>query len=57
MRTLAYRPIRFLLVCLHVDSLLDQTTKKKVLATLEKLRKGSEALDQAYNDALNRIDE
>ena len=49
-------PCRFLLATLHVDSLLDRTTKKKVRATLTKLQKGSEALDVAYKSALDRID-
>ena len=47
---------RFLLTQLHVDSLCDQTTKKKVLTRVKSLRKGSEALNQAYKDALSRID-
>ncbi|KAI9661738.1 MAG: hypothetical protein M1821_008977 [Bathelium mastoideum] len=46
----------FLLARLHIDSLLDQTTPKKVRATLAKLRKGSDALNHAYKDALDRID-
>ncbi|KAI9684320.1 MAG: hypothetical protein M1822_005793 [Bathelium mastoideum] len=46
----------FLLARLHIDSLLDQTTPKKVRVTLGKLRKGSEALDHAYKGALDRID-
>jgi ankyrin repeat protein len=46
---------RFLLASLHVNSLLDKTTAKKVKATLANLLKGSASLDNAYNDALQRI--
>ena len=48
--------LRFLLARLHLDSLLDKSTKKKILSTLAKLPRGSEALDVAYNDAINRIE-
>ena len=54
--TLAYDQARFLLARLYVDSLLDKKTKKKVLTTLETLPKGSKALDEAYNDAMERIE-
>ena len=47
---------RFLLARLHVDSLLDKRNKQKVLSTLEKLSRGSAALDEAYNEAIKRID-
>lgn len=56
LRIIADRRNRFLLARLDVDSLCDKTTKKKVLTRLEELRKGSKALDGAYNDALSRID-
>ncbi|KAL9082809.1 MAG: hypothetical protein Q9165_008768 [Trypethelium subeluteriae] len=46
----------FLLARLHIDSLLNQTTMKKVRVALAKLQKGSEAIDSAYEDALDRID-
>ncbi|KAL8901819.1 MAG: hypothetical protein Q9207_005011 [Kuettlingeria erythrocarpa] len=46
----------FLLARLHVDSLLDKCTKKKILSTLDGLPKGSKALDEAYNDAIQRIE-
>ncbi|KAL8756771.1 MAG: hypothetical protein Q9184_004385, partial [Pyrenodesmia sp. 2 TL-2023] len=46
----------FLLARLHVDSLLDKGTKKKILSTLDGLPKGSEALDKAYKDAIQRIE-
>jgi hypothetical protein len=52
----AYRSIRFLLARLHVDSLLDKKTKQKVVSTLEKLSNGAAALDEAYGDAIQRID-
>ena len=47
---------RFLLARLHVDTLVDQTTRKRLRATLAKMKKGSEGLDLAYKDALDRID-
>ncbi|KAF2179090.1 hypothetical protein K469DRAFT_322187 [Zopfia rhizophila CBS 207.26] len=46
----------FLLARLHVDSLLDKRTKQKVLSTLEKLSKGLATLDEAYKEAIKRID-
>jgi len=48
--------IRFLLARLHVDSFLNQTSPKKVRTKPATLQKGSEALDSAYKDALDRID-
>jgi ankyrin repeat protein len=54
-RCLAYNTIRFLLARLHVDSLLDKRTKQKVLLTLKKLSRGLAALNEAYNDAIQRI--
>ena len=51
----ANRNTRFLLARLHIDSLLDKSTKKKILSTLNGLPKGSKALDEAYNDAIERI--
>ena len=47
---------RFLLARLHLDSLLDKKTKKKAVSTLENLSKGSAALNDAYSDAIKRID-
>jgi ankyrin repeat protein len=47
---------RFLLARLHIDSLLDKRTKQKVLSTLNKLSKGSAKLDDAYGEAIKRID-
>jgi hypothetical protein len=41
---------------LHVDSLLDKNTKKEILSTLDRLSKGSEALEEAYNSAIERIE-
>ncbi|RYP65432.1 hypothetical protein DL770_009008 [Monosporascus sp. CRB-9-2] len=46
----------FLLARLHVDSLLDKRTKSKVKSTLESLSKGNKALDEAYDEAIKRID-
>jgi ankyrin repeat protein len=46
---------RFLLARLHIDSLLDKRTKSKVQSTLETLSMGSKALDEAYEDAIERI--
>ncbi|KAI9770862.1 MAG: hypothetical protein M1839_003025 [Geoglossum umbratile] len=46
----------FLLARLHFDSLRDKNTKKKVQRTLDKLSKGSTALDQAYDQAMKRIE-
>ncbi|KFY89741.1 hypothetical protein V500_05530 [Pseudogymnoascus sp. VKM F-4518 (FW-2643)] len=46
----------FLLARLHVDSLLDKTTKSKVRLMLKRLSSGEEALDKAYDDAIKRID-
>ncbi|KAF1936583.1 hypothetical protein EJ02DRAFT_413782, partial [Clathrospora elynae] len=46
----------FLLARLHTDSLLDKRTAKDVKSTLAKLSKGSDALDDAYRDALQRIE-
>jgi len=39
-----------------VDSLLDIDTKKKVLSTLDRLRGGPEALNKAYDSAIERIE-
>jgi ankyrin repeat protein len=55
-RQSTYDYVRFLLTRLHVDSLLDKDTKKKVRSALEKLSKGSEVLDQAYGEAIERIE-
>ncbi|KAF2466052.1 uncharacterized protein BDR25DRAFT_185539, partial [Lindgomyces ingoldianus] len=46
----------FLLARLHVDSLLDKDTKKKVRSTLKNLSRGSEALNKAYDEAIERIE-
>jgi hypothetical protein len=39
-----------------VDSLLDKRTKAKVQSTLEKLSHGLESLNEAYDDAIKRIE-
>ncbi|KAF1962050.1 ankyrin [Byssothecium circinans] len=46
----------FLLASLHVDSLLDKDTKKKVKSALEHLSGGTEPLKKAYDGAIQRID-
>ncbi|KAH5034899.1 hypothetical protein HBI75_092960 [Parastagonospora nodorum] len=46
----------FLLARLHIDSLSDNTTAKEVKSTLNTLSKGAAALDDAYSEALERID-
>ena len=46
----------FLLARLHVDSLLDKRIKRKVLSTLNKLSKGSTALNDAYSEVIKWID-
>ncbi|KAF1807997.1 hypothetical protein P152DRAFT_259009 [Eremomyces bilateralis CBS 781.70] len=46
----------FLLARLYVDSLLDKRNRQKVMSTLGKLSKGSVALDEAYGEAIKRID-
>jgi ankyrin repeat protein len=53
---LTYKIVRFLLARLHIDTLLDKRTKQKVLSTLDRLSKGSAALDAAYSEATKRID-
>ena len=42
---------------MHVDSLVDKSSKKKILSSLAELPKGSKALDKAYNDAITRIED
>jgi hypothetical protein len=49
------RVLRFLLARLHTDSLLDKRTAKDVKLTLAKLSKGSAALEEAYKEAIQRI--
>ncbi|MCJ1468158.1 hypothetical protein MMC07_006786 [Pseudocyphellaria aurata] len=45
----------FVLARLHIDSLLDKRTRKIVQRTLESLSRGFEALNKAYDDAIERI--
>ncbi|KEY68912.1 hypothetical protein S7711_03842 [Stachybotrys chartarum IBT 7711] len=45
----------FLLAQLHLDSLKGKTTPKKLMLALDNLAKGSEAYDEAYDQALHRI--
>ncbi|KAF2629421.1 hypothetical protein BU25DRAFT_389615 [Macroventuria anomochaeta] len=46
----------FLLARLHVDSLLDKRTRKDVKTSLAKITKGAAALEDAYREALHRIE-
>ncbi|KAF2856939.1 hypothetical protein T440DRAFT_438129 [Plenodomus tracheiphilus IPT5] len=46
----------FLLARLHIDCLSDNTTAKGVKSTLTTLSKGEAALDDAYSEALERIE-
>ncbi|KAL1602368.1 hypothetical protein SLS60_005784 [Paraconiothyrium brasiliense] len=46
----------FLLARLHTDSLLDKRTVKEVKLTLDRQSKGSAALNDAYDKAIQRID-
>jgi hypothetical protein len=39
-----------------VDSLLDKDTKKKVRSALDNLSGGSQALNKAYDEAIERIE-
>jgi len=47
---------RFLLARLHSDSLLDKRTPKEIKTTLANLPNGSAALDDAYGEAIQRIE-
>jgi ankyrin repeat protein len=47
---------RFLLARLHIDSLSDKTTAKEVKITLATLSRGAAALNDAYDEALERIE-
>lgn len=47
---------RFLLARLHFDSLTTKTTIKSMRLLLSNLRKGTDALSKAYEQALERID-
>lgn len=53
-RILTYKS-RFLLAQLHLASLSDKTTAKAIKNALKKLPKGSEGLDVAYDEVLERI--
>lgn len=46
---------RFLLAQLHIDSLVDKTSPKAIKNALLQLPRGSEALDLAYSEAVERI--
>lgn len=47
---------RFLLTRLHLDSLRDKLRRKHVIQALKDLPKGSDALNTAYKEAIERID-
>ncbi|RYP53496.1 hypothetical protein DL768_001533 [Monosporascus sp. mg162] len=47
----------FLLAQLHLNSLTGKRTVKSIRTALKTLPKGSKAYDQAYEDAMNRIEE
>ena len=49
--------VRFLLAQLHLNSLTGKRTVKTVQAALEKLPKGSDVYDEAYKEAMERINE
>jgi hypothetical protein len=46
---------RFLLAQLHIDSLKDKPTPKLIRLTLKNLPKGLEALSNAYEEVIERI--
>lgn len=56
MRVLLMDEARFLLAQLHMDSLRDKTSAKSIKKALEILPKGSNALDLAYDGAMQRIE-
>ncbi|KAL9076997.1 MAG: hypothetical protein Q9161_000630 [Pseudevernia consocians] len=47
----------FLLAQLHMDSLTDKTSSKAIKRALGRLPTGSEALNLAYSEAINRIED
>jgi ankyrin repeat protein len=49
-------PIRFLLASLHVDSLVSKKTTTRLKSALDNLSHGSEALRDAYDEVIERID-
>jgi hypothetical protein len=48
-------PLRILLAQLHLKSLADKTSPKAIKNALKLLPKGSNAIDDAYEEAMNRI--
>jgi hypothetical protein len=48
--------LRFLLAKLHLDSLIGKKSPKALRTALKKLPKGSEAYDDAYKEAMERIE-
>ena len=57
MRVLLKDRARFLLAQLHMDSLRDKTSAKLAKKALETLPKGSNALDLAYDGAMQRVED
>ena len=47
----------FLLAQLHLDSLMNKTAEYEIRSTLKRLPTGSEAYDQAYEEAMERIEQ
>jgi ankyrin repeat protein len=50
------KPSRFLLASLHVDSLVSKKTTTRLKSALDNLSHGSEALRDAYDNVIERID-
>ncbi|KAN0087362.1 hypothetical protein V8E54_001050 [Elaphomyces granulatus] len=46
----------FLLAQLYINSLTDKFTERKINTALGNMKKGEEALDKAYDDTVNRIE-
>ncbi|KAN0087343.1 hypothetical protein V8E54_001031 [Elaphomyces granulatus] len=46
----------FLLAQLYINSLTDKFTERKINTALDNMKKGEEALDKAYDDTINRIE-
>ena len=49
-------PVRFLLAQLCLDSLTGKRSPKAIRSALQNLPKGPEALDNAYKEAMERIE-
>src|SRR3984957_17952974 len=53
---ISYSFSRFLLAQLYINSLTDKLTEREINTALENMKKGEEALDKAYDDTVNRIE-